>query len=226
MDSTALGFALSEPSLTGLGIGMVVGVLFSFNPASFAATPMVLAYVTRAHTQPRALLLAGAFIAGMVLTHTILGAAAAMGGEWVKGVMDRAWWLILGPLLIALGLIWAGWLKIDVPWVSVRGHKVTDAWGALLLGIPFSVAFCPACAPTLLVLLTAALSIGSVPFAVALLLAFAVGRSVPILLGAWGIGWLESLGRFTAWEKRLELGGGITLILVGVYLFYSYLFSM
>lgn len=222
----ALQLALSEPGLIGLGAGLVAGLLFSFNPASLAGTSMVLAYVTKARSRTQAVWLAAAFVAGLVLTHGVLGAVAALGGEWVKDIMGRQWGLILGPLLIALGLIWVGWLKITIPWMSVRGRQVTNAWGAFLLGLPFTVAFCPVCVPALLVLLTAALSSGSVPFAVALLLAFAVGRSIPILLGAWGIGWLVSARRATRWEKRIEQAGGLTLVVIGVVLLYNYQAAM
>ena len=222
----ALQLALSEPGLIGLGAGLVAGLLFSFNPASLAGTSMVLAYVTKARSRTGAVWLAAAFVAGLVLTHGVLGAVAALGGEWVKDIMGRQWGLILGPLLIALGLIWAGWLKITIPWMSVRGRQVTNAWGAFLLGLPFTVAFCPVCVPALLVLLTAALSSGSVPFAVALLLAFAMGRSIPILLGAWGIGWLVSVGRYTRWERRVEQAGGFALVVVGVVLLYNYQAAM
>jgi cytochrome c-type biogenesis protein len=76
---------------------------------------------------------------------------------------------------------------------------VSGAVGAFLLGIPFSLAVCPFCTPALLILLGVAATIGSPLHAMALLLAFALGRAVPILIGAVAIGWLESirfLGRY------------------------------
>ncbi len=165
-----------------------------------------------------------AFVAGLVATHVALGVAAALGGDWVKSVLGREWGLLLGPLLILLGLMWPGWLKIRLPWFGVRGRKVTGLWGAFLLGIPFSVAVCPFCTPALLVTLTASAAIGSVPFGFALLLAFALGRSLPIILGAWSMGWLESLRMFSRHQKALEVIAGIVLILTGLYLLNEYFF--
>ena len=104
----------------------------------------------------------------------------------------------------------------------MRGRRVAGVGGAFLLGIPFSIAVCPFCTPALLVLLTAAAGIGSVPFGFALLLAFALGRAVPILLGAWAVGWLESLRKLTRWQKVFETAGGVTLIVAGVYLIEQY----
>lgn len=214
---------LGDASMAGIGLGFLAGLVFSFNPVSFASIPVVLAYVTQAHEQRRAVILGGAFVAGMLLTHALLGAVTALGGEWAQKLMGRQWALLLGPLLILLGLIWPGWLKLRLPWLTMRGRKVSGAWGAFLLGIPFSVAVCPFCTPALLVALTASTSIGSVPFGIALLTAFAVGRSIPILLGAWSMGWLESLHVLTRHQKKVEIMAGVTLLLTGTYLLYEYI---
>ncbi len=224
MDIETLRTALQQPDLLAIGLSLLGGFIFSFNPAVFAAVPVVLAYVTKAQTPRRAVLLACAFVAGMLLVHGVLGAAAALGGDWVKRVSGREWGLLLGPVLIFLGLIWIGWLKLRIPWFSMRGKEVTSAWGAFLLGIPFTVAICPVCAPALLVALTASASIGSAPFGFALLLAYALGRSIPIILGAWGVGWLQSLKSLTQHQKVFEVIAGFTLVLTGLYFINNYFF--
>ncbi len=216
--------ALTQASWLGIGLGFLAGFVFSFNPVSFASVPVVLAYVTKAHEEKRALMLGGAFIVGMIVTHVALGVAAALSGDWVKAILGRQWGLFLGPLLIVLGLLWPGWLKLRLPWISMRGRRVAGVWGAFLLGIPFSVAVCPFCTPALLVALTAAAAIGSAPFGFALLFAFALGRVIPIALGAWGMGWLESLKILSRHQKAFEVAAGITLIATGLYLLNEYFF--
>ncbi len=224
LDKPSLEATFQNASFAGLGIAFIAGFIFSFNPVSFASIPVVLAYVTRAHEKQQALSLGSAFILGLVLTHVVLGVSAALGGDWVKSIMGREWGLFLGPLLIILGLMWSGWLKLRLPWISMRGKKVTGHWGAFLLAIPFSVAICPFCAPALLVALTASAAIGSVAFGASLLLAFALGRSIPILLGAWSMGWLESLQVVGKHHRGFEITGGVVLMLSGLYLLNEYLF--
>jgi len=80
----------------------------------------MLAYVTKAHEERRALLMGGAFVLGMLVTHVALGVTAALGGEWVQNIIGRQWGLFLGPLLILLGLVWCGWINIRLPWFGVR----------------------------------------------------------------------------------------------------------
>jgi len=215
---------LQTASWAGIGIAFLTGFLFSFNPVSFASVPMMLAYVTKAHEKRQALYMGAAFVLGLIVTHVSLGVAAALGGEWVSGIMGRQWGLLLGPVLIVMGLMWAGVINFRTRWFGVKGRKVTGLWGAFLLGIPFSVAVCPFCTPALLVTLTASAAIGSVSFGFALLLAFALGRSIPIILGAWSMGWLESLQILSRHQKSLEVIAGIVLIIVGLYLLNEYFF--
>ena len=224
IDAVSLRETLQTASWAGIGLAFVAGFVFSFNPVSFASIPVMLAYVTKAHEKRRALWMGTAFVLGMVVTHVVLGVAAALGGEWVKGVMGRQWGVLLGPVLIIMGLMWPGWLKIRLPWFGIRARRVSSYWGAFFLGIPFSVAICPFCAPALLVSLTASAAIGSAAFGAVLLFAFALGRSIPIILGAWGMGWLESLRVLSRHQKPLEVIGGIVLVLSGLYLLNSYFF--
>ena len=218
INTETLKQTLQTASWAGIGIAFLAGFVFSFNPVSFASVPVMLAYVTKAHEERRAIVMGSAFVMGTLITHVVLGVAAALGGEWVQSIMGRQWGLFLGPVLILLGLMWPGWLRIRLPWFGVKGRKVTGIWGAFLLGIPFSVAVCPFCTPALLVTLTASAAIGSVGFGFALLLAFALGRSIPVILGAWSMGWLDSLKILSRHQKGLEILAGIVLILTGLYL--------
>jgi len=207
-----------QASLASLLIGFTTGFLFSFNPVALAAIPVSLAYVTKSHEQRVALHYAAAFVLGMLLVHIALGAVAALGGLWVQKLFGRYWGLILGPLLIVLGLAWPGWIRLPLPQIALRAQRATSVWGAGALGAAFSVAVCPICTPTLIVLLGVAAGVGSITFGVLLLLAFALGRAVPILLGGWAVGALEAMKPLSRHHGTFEKLGGIALVLSGLYL--------
>ena len=96
------------------------------------------------------------------------------------------------------------------------------AWGAFALSIPFSVAICPVCTPALVVLLGVAAGSASPWVGVTLLGAFAIGRSIPIAIGALSIGWLERFQFAARFRHRFDIVGGVILILAGVYMLNAY----
>ena len=89
---------------------------------------------------------------------------------------------------------------------------------ALIWVIPFAIAVCPVCTPALVVLLGVTAGIGSVLLGVVLLLAFAIGRAVPIALGAFAVSWLENLKSLSRYRRGFEIAGGLTLIAMGLYM--------
>lgn len=224
MDLETLRISLEQASLTSLGAGFSAGFIFSFNPVALAAIPVSLAYVTKAHEPGKATLFGGMFIFGLLVTHALLGLSAGLGGLWVKNLLGREWGLLLGPLLIILGLMWPGWIKLPLPVFTIRAKRATSMWGAFVLAIPFSVAVCPFCTPALIIMLGVAAGIGSPLFGATLLLAFALGRSVPILLGAWAMGWLENLHALRDSQKVFEVIGAFLLILSGLYMLNAYFY--
>lgn len=210
--------------IAGLWAALIAGFLFSFNPVSFASLPMVVAYVTKARSLRDALLFGLSFATGMILTHIVLGVGAALGGHWVEGFLGRQWGLLLGPLLILMGLVWPGWIRVPLPWLSMKGERTATAGGAFLLGIPFTVGICPVCSPGLWIGLGASAAIGSPFYGALLMLVFAIGRTLPLVIGACSVGWLESLRSLMAWRKAFETAGGVILIVTGAYMLNEYFF--
>ena len=224
MDIQLLQASVAQANAAALGVSFLTGFLFSFNPVAFAAIPVSLAYLTKAHEPRRVALYGGMFILGMVVIHVLMGLIAGLGGSWVQSLLGRYWGLLLGPILIILGAMWPGWIKIKLPAWKMQVKPVSGPLGAFLLGIPFSVAICPLCTPALVILLGVAATIGSPLYAMVLLLAFALGRAVPILLGAVAIGWLESFQFLKRYQRIFEIIGGSVLILAGLYMLNAQLF--
>ena len=57
-----------------------------------------------------------------------------------------------------------------------------------------------------------------------MLIAFALGRAVPIALGAGAFGWLEKLRSLSRYQRIFDIAGGVTLILMGLYMLNAYFF--
>ena len=224
MDADALRQAVEHAGLAAAGVGFLAGLVFSFNPVAMAAIPVSLAYVTKAREKQQAIRFGAMFILGMIVTHGLLGLVAGFGGHWAASLVGRGWGLLLGPLLILLGLMWPGWVRLPLPAFAFRAKRPAGLWGAFFLGVPFSIAVCPVCTPALVVLLGVTAGLGSPVIGVALLLAFALGRAVPVALGAVALGWLENLRGFAGYRRVFEIAGGLTLIASGLYMLNAYFF--
>lgn len=224
MDIQSLRHVLEQANLASLAAGFAIGFIFTFNPVALAAVPVSLAYVTKGRAPGKATAYGGLFILGMLATHVVLGVAAGLGGNGLQRIMGREWGLVLGPLLIVLGLMWPGWLRLPLPTINLRARRAATVWGALGLGVSFSVAVCPICTPALVVLLGIVAGTGSAWFGAVLLLAFALGRVVPVIVGAIAVDWLLQRPRLRGLQKVFEISGAIMLVLSGLYLLNAYYF--
>ena len=218
MDPEVLRRAVEHAGIAAAGIGFLAGLTFSFNPVAMASIPVSLAYVTKARERKQAILFGSIFVLGMILVQTVLGFIAGFGGRWAASLVGREWGLVLGPLLIVLGLMYAGWLRLPLPAFALRAKRPSASWGAFLLGAAFAVAVCPVCTPALVVLLGVTAGLGSPWVGAVLLLAFAVGRAVPIAIGSVTMGWLENLRGLTTYRQAFEILGGVMMIASGAYM--------
>lgn len=224
MDTESLLQLVQHGGAAATVAAFLAGLVFSFNPVAMAAVPVALAYVTKARETRQAALYGAMFVAGMLLTHVVLGFLAGLGGAWVQGLLGRFWGLVLGPLLIVLGLVWTGWVRLPLPALALRAWRPQGPWGAFGLGVPFSIAICPVCTPALVVLLGIATTLGSAVMGALLLLAFALGRAIPVVLGSVAVGWLENLRQLGAYRRAFEVLGGLTLVAAGLYMLNAYYF--
>lgn len=224
MDIETLRAAVEHAGFAAVGVSFLAGLAFSLNPVALASIPVSLAYVTKGRGKGQAFLFGSMFILGLILTHGVLGLISGLGGKWAADLTGRGWGLFLGPLLIILGLMWTGWLRVPLPSFGFRATRPAAAGGAFLLGIPFAIAVCPVCTPALAVLLGVTTALGSALLGVVLLLAFALGRAVPIAFGAFAVGWLENLKPIARFRRGFEIAGGLTLIVMGFYMLNAVLF--
>ena len=212
-----------------LGSALWLGILTSISPCPLATNIAAVSYVGRQVGSTRAVLLAGGlYTAGRTLAYVTLGAAAVwslMSVVSVSSFLQSSFSRALGPLLIAVGLLLLGVLKLNLPGsgVSEKLQRRVDrwgVWGAGLLGIVFALSFCP---------VSAGLFFGSlVPMAanhkspLLLPMIFGIGTALPVavfsILLAAGAGWLgralDKVQSFEFWARRVT---AVIFIVVGIY---------
>lgn len=211
------------------GTALWLGILTSISPCPLSTNIAAVSYVGRRVGSRRLVLLSGAlYAAGRSLVYLVLGAASVwslMSMVSVSTFLQGSFSRLLGPILIALGLLLLGVFEFTIPSMGVNERlqqRVDRAgvWGAGVLGVVFALAFCP---------VSAGLFFGGlVPLAVenaspfVLPIAYGAGTALPVTISAvllaLGAGWLgralDRVQAFEVWARRVT---AVVFIAVGVY---------
>lgn len=206
----------------------VGGIITASNPCVLAMIPLMMSFVAgRDRDKPgllRAFLFSLVFIFGLAVTFTALGMFAALAGK-MYGDVSEVWNWFVAIVCVVMGLHLMG--AINIPIWSIGGRfqpKTQGLLGSFILGLLFGVVSAPCAAPILVVLLTyLAGSNSSVPWGGTLLLVYALGHSVLILIAGTSMGAARQLIENKKATRALEFlrqGAGAAIVLVGVYFAY------
>lgn len=206
----------------------VGGILTASNPCVLAMIPLMMSFVAgRREDKPgvlRAFLFSLVFVLGLGVTFTVLGMIAALAGK-MYGDVSNIWNWVVAAVCVLMGLHLMGIFTIPIPSLGGRLQPKTRGFvGALILGLLFGVVSAPCAAPILIVLLTYLAGSGSsVVWGGTLLLVYALGHSVLILIAGTSMGAARQLienRRATRVLDILRRGAGAAIVLVGVYFLY------
>jgi len=216
----------SSPWLAVVAV-FVGGVVSCSAPCVLAMIPLMMAFVA-GHREERPSLLRSAgysvlFVTGLSLTFTALGMIAALAGT-LYGDVSGIWNWVVAAVCVVMGLHLAGVLKFTIPTPFNVQPRTRGALGALLLGLLFGVVSAPCAAPILVVLLTYLAGAGaSVLYGGALLLVYALGHSVLILIAGTSMGAARTLiesKRLTRASEILRRAAGLVIVVIGLYFGY------
>lgn len=166
-------------------------------------------------SRKNALMLVGAFVAGLALAYAAFGA--------VSSLLGRATQLSTCTyILVAVGLAAGGCVTL---WREERcchalGHTGAGAGpgGAFLLGASFALVLSPCCTPVVIGILTYTSAIGNAVYGSALLLCYALGHALPIVAVAFGMrGVTGVLERHTMRQAASVVSGTLMLALAAFY---------
>jgi cytochrome c biogenesis protein CcdA len=216
-----------SPQMAVLAV-FVGGVLTASNPCVLAMIPLMMSFVAGQkdlRVGPlRAFLYSLVFVAGLAITFTALGVAAALAGS-LYGDVSGVWnWIVAGVCLV-MGLHLMGVLQFSIPVPVKVQPRTRGIVGALIMGLLFGVVSAPCAAPILVVLLTYLAGSGSsVGYGAFLLLVYALGHSLLILLAGTSMGIARKLiesQRVTRATDIMRRAAGVVIILVGAFFVYS-----
>jgi cytochrome c biogenesis protein CcdA len=226
---------LAQGSEWPLVAAFALGLLTAVSPCPLATNLTATAYIAKGITNKRKVLLSGVlYTLGRALSYSLIGLIVFFGASkfQIAKLFQGNGEKILAPLLILLGLVMIGVIKIDFLGKINITEKLTERFkdrgllGSFVLGILFALAFCP---------YSGALYFGMLlPMTIAsakglyLPLIFAIGTGLPVLLFTYLLAFAVSKVSYTFHkiqkvEKVMRYVAGAAFLLTGVYYALIYL---
>jgi len=208
-------------------VALLAGLVSFFSPCVVPLLPGYVSYATGLGAAEvvegsprRGRMLAGTslfvlgFAAVFVLTGVVAGAAGRVLVEY-RDVITR----VLGVVIIVLGLIFAGVLKIGQR--DLRSHRIpaVGVAAAPLIGVVFALGWTPCLSPTLGVVVNLGFNEGTAVRGGLLGFVYALGLGIPFVLAGLAFTKMASAVAFFRERQQLVMRiGGVLLIIVGLLL--------
>ncbi len=205
-------------------LAFLAGILTSLTPCSLTGIPMIISYVsgTKSCEKGRALRLSLVFAFGMAVVYTTLGTFASLLGTLLHH-LGVYWHLLLAAVMVLMALQMFEIINIVPESLSHPKSRRKGYLGAFAAGMLGGL-FASHCALPVLVVLLAMVAEGSTLLRGALLLLlFAIGHSVFVVLAGTSAAAMEKTLRdrkYVILVRSIKLFLGIVILLLAVYLIY------
>jgi cytochrome c-type biogenesis protein len=220
---TAVGGSMA----LALPVALLAGLVSFFSPCVVPLLPGYLSYATGLGAAEvvegsthRGRMLAGAslFVLGFAVVFVITGVVAGSAGRLLaeyRDVITR----LLGVLIILLGLIFAGVLRIGQRDLRIHWIPAVGVAAAPLVGVVFALGWTPCLSPTLGVVVNLGFNEGTVARGALLGFVYALGLGIPFLIA--GLAYTRMARTIVFLRERQQLImriGGVFMIIVGLLL--------
>lgn len=227
---------LLESGTTPIVTAFLLGLLTAISPCPLATNIAAVGFIGKDIDDKHRVFCNGLlYTAGRILTYAGIGLAfipllrEGANTYALQKIIGKYGDAIVAPALILIGLFMLFGHRLNLPKFGFSGHceKIGrhGSWGALLLGILFSLAFCPSSGVFYFGML--------IPMAAAepggwfLPVVFAIATGMPVVIAAWilaygaaGVGIFY--GRMQIIRKWLARTVGMLFIAVGIYYWIIY----
>ncbi len=211
-----------------VGVVFLGGLLTASNPCVLVMIPLMMSYVAGRPDEQKTVLRAFSysclFVVGLMIVFTALGMVAALAGTMYGGGGEFWNWVVVA-VCVLMGLHLMELLKLPIPTPFNVQPKTRGALGAVLLGLLFGLVCTPCAAPILVVLLTYLAGSGaSVAYGGLLLMVYALGHSVLILIAGTSMGAARMIiesKRMTRATDTMRRVAGALIVLIGLFFAYE-----
>ncbi len=209
-------------AIAALGCFLWGMVSVMFSPCHLASIPLIVAYVggQQRVLKPReAGYYAAAFTFGLFLTIALVGIICALLGRML-GDVGNYWQILVGILLVWIALGMFGVEKCSIPGSQLHRLNVRGISGAFVLGVAYGV-LSGSCTFGFIAPILAIITIQQkVAFGVLLILLFAIGHCLPIVVAGSSGAAVRGVLENSTWQgagKWFRKGAGVLIGALGIY---------
>jgi thiol:disulfide interchange protein DsbD len=201
------------------------GVTLSFSPCVYPLLPVTASFIGihAGGSKLHGLFLSFLYVTGLAITYAALGLAATMTGKMFGTVSSHpVTFIIVGTAFILFGLSMFDVFAIYFPAIArLSKIKRKGLWSVVVLGLVSGLVASPCVAPALGAILMYLATTKNILYGTTLLVAFAYGMGLTlILVGTFSTAMLH-LPRSGKWMMYVERIAASVLIAVGIYFMYG-----
>lgn len=205
-------------------LALFAGVLAAFTPCCLSSIPLIIGYIggIGEKTTKRAFLYSLTFAGGTAVTFVCLGLVATYAGH-LLGTSSSLWYAFLGVIMVLMALqIWD--IFQIIPETAILSKNARRGFiGAFFTGILAGIFASPCSTPILVALLAIIAGEGNLLWGVVLMLFYACGHSVLVLLAGTSVGFVQRLKESTRYQHFATVSKivmGLLILAVGLYMFW------
>ncbi len=205
-------------------LAFIGGLLVSLTPCVYPMIPITLSIIGSRDENVsfyKGLGLSATYVAGLSLTYALLGLAAATFGAQIRGFIQGPMFQgLVAVIFFLLALSMFDLIMLQAP-AALRnrlgGIKKTGIFGIFVMGMVSGLMASPCVAAPLAGILAFIAATGSQALGFFMLLLFAWGMSVPLLLIGAFSGSLNAMPRAGEWMNRVKEFYGFLLLAAALY---------
>ncbi|MBU1998627.1 MAG: sulfite exporter TauE/SafE family protein [Candidatus Omnitrophica bacterium] len=200
------------------------GVVLSFTPCVYPLIPIIAGYIgiRSGGSHKKGLILSFIYVSGMAFSYSLLGLFAALTGK-IFGTLSShpVTLMIVGLFIVVFGLAMFNGFIFLPSFIKSPDTKKKGNFSVFFLGFSSGFIISPCVSPALFSILTLLFTKKSIIYAMTLLVSFAYGMGLLLMLVGTFSAFLVNLPKSGKWMLYIERFCASIIMGMGIFVFYN-----
>ncbi len=199
------------------------GVLVSFTPCVYPLIPITAGFIGAhsAESRIKGFALSFIYVSGIAVTYSCLGLFASLTGKLFGSISSSPLtYFLVGIIVILFGVSLLDVFHLRLQFIKLPRVKKGDYFSTFLLGLASGLIIGPCLTPVLGAILTYLVTKKNIIYGMTLLLTFAYGMGLVLILVGTFSGLVLSLPQAGKWMLYVKRTAAFILIVMGTYFIY------